>query len=114
MWDVTPSVASIVAAEGSNEKKMRDLEIDAATILLDRLNEMQATSTVEVRVFYQKTGDVSPIYRANTFGGVEKLFTVRAATKSASADEAGWRRQLASGTLPSAFSTIVAGDLPPQ
>lgn len=114
LWDVTPSVAAIVAAAGGNEKKVRDLEIDAATILLDRLSEMRATSTVEVRVFYQKTGDVSPIYRANTFGGVEKLFTVRCTTKEASADEAEWRRQLASGTLPSAVSAIVTGDLPPQ
>lgn len=114
LWDVTPSVAAIVAAAGGNDEKMRDLEIDAAKILLDRLNEMQATSTVEVRVFYQKIGDVSPIYRANTFGGVEKLFTVRATTKAASADEAAWRRQLASGTLPNAVSAIVTGDLPPQ
>lgn len=114
IWDITPSVAGIVSASTSPDATVKDLEVDAASILLDRLSQMSAASTVEVRVLYQMTGETSPIYRNNTFGGLEKVLTVTASVEEATRNKTAWAAQLAKNTLPAGMTVTVVGKLPPK
>src|SRR5579862_6217127 len=82
LWDITPSVRAFAAKPGSTNEKMRELEADAAKILLSRLGDVTSASTVSVRVLYQKIGAVNPVYNVNTFGGVEKVVVVSASRDS--------------------------------
>jgi type IV pilus biogenesis protein CpaD/CtpE len=112
LWDITPAVATIVAAPDSKDAKIHSLELKAGRILLDHLAEMSAASTVEVRVFYQETGAVSDVYRVNTFGGIAKVFTVIANVTAASRNKAAWETQIAGGVLPAGMAVRNEGELP--
>ncbi|HEY1975704.1 MAG TPA: hypothetical protein VGG89_04120 [Candidatus Baltobacteraceae bacterium] len=114
LWDITQSVAALVATPSSHDEKIRDVELQASEILLAHLAEMSAASTVEVRALYQRNGDVSPIYKTATFAGVERLLTITATYAAAVKNKAAWEKQLAAGAMPSGITVEVTGDLPPR
>lgn len=113
LWDVTHDVSAIVAEPGTTDAKMHEVEVAAAKILLARLGEVPAATSVEVRVVYQETGEASQFYRANTFGGVEKLLVVSASREAAAHNKDAWTAQLAKNELPAGVTASVTGALPP-
>lgn len=113
LWDVTKSVKAFAEGPGSTDDKMHRLEIEAAKILLARLGEMPAASTVSVRVLYQEIGAVNPAYAANTLQGVEKVVVVTAPRAAAAHNSAAWQAALDKGELPSGINASVTGQLPP-
>lgn len=114
LWDLTPAIASIVAQPNGDATKLATIEVAAAKVLLDRLRDVPAASRVTVRVIYQKTGEVSPVYRTATFLGVEKVLDVTAVRASAAGDKIAWEAQLAKGQLPTGITVDVTGALPPK
>lgn len=113
LWDLTPAVAPIVAQPGTADSKLVQIEVAAAKVLLGHLNEMSAATSVTVRAIYQKTGDVSPLYRTATFLGVEKVLEVTAPRASAASNKTAWQAQLDKGQLPTGITVTVTGALPP-
>lgn len=112
LWDVTPEIATITSAPDAPAKKTHDLEISAARVLLAHLAEMKAATTVEVRVFYRKTGDLNQEYQVNTFAGVEKIFTIVSQLDAANRNKTLWEKQLATGVLPAGITVKDEGTLP--
>jgi hypothetical protein len=113
LWDVTPAVAPLVAQPETADAKVNALATAAGKILVDRAKELSRAVSVTIRVLYQKTGDVSPLYRTATFLGVEKVLEVTASRQAAAHNADAWAAELAKGVVPSGMTVKVTGALPP-
>jgi len=74
LWDATPEVAQAVSDQTPPSALMLELERQALQILRDKSEALSHSSTLTIRVLYEKIGAVSPVYNTPTFGGDERLF----------------------------------------
>ena len=115
IWNASPVIASIVRSKLSDSQADDMLEHDAARVLVKMLpNIDRGTRTVTVRVIYDKSGAVSPMYGAATFQGFERYALLTAPAARAASDRDRWRELKPSQSLPSWFSYKVTGRLPPR
>jgi hypothetical protein len=113
IWDASADVAAIVANKNSDADAKTLLERDAARVLASSLSKIDASaSSVAVRVIYNKTGAVSPLYGSATFAGVERYATLHMAGKDAQSDRDRWREVPDGGPLPGWLAFDVTGELP--
>ncbi len=113
IWDASADVTAIVANKTSDADARTLLERDAANALATSLSKVaNDASSVTLRVIYQKTGAVSPVYGSATFAGVERYATLRISGKDARADRDRWRELAADNPLPAWFAFDVTGELP--
>jgi hypothetical protein len=115
VWDASRDVATIVADRRSDDEARALLERDALRALAAALADAGPDlRTVTVRIVYDRTGAVSPVYGAATFAGVERYATVRMSGADAAADRDRWRELGETGALPAWPVYTVSGVLPPR
>jgi hypothetical protein len=112
VWNATPYVAQLVTDKLLGDPGLHALEATAVTALADKAKSATA-DTLSMRVVYEKTGAVSPIYGTPTMAGVETVVTLTAERKSLIASGAAWATQVGGGTTPAGLTLAVSGALPP-
>ncbi|MBD5606759.1 MAG: hypothetical protein IAI48_16950 [Candidatus Eremiobacteraeota bacterium] len=113
IWDASADVASIVANKTSDADANALLERDASRVLADSLAKIDKdASDVTVRVIYNKSGAVSPVYGSATFAGVERYATLKLSAKDANTDRDKWRELGDAAPPPAWFSFAITGVLP--
>jgi hypothetical protein len=113
IWDASADVTAIVANKTSDADAKTLLERDAASALAASLSKVASdASSVTLRVIYQKSGAVSPVYGSATFAGVERYATLRLSGKDARSDRDRWREPAAGSPLPAWFAFDITGELP--
>lgn len=113
LWDATPLVTAIVANKQPRDAALRDLESQAMRILGEHANALQHAKTLAIRVIYQKTGAVSPIYGTATFEGIERVFELTAPAAEARLRARELADDIGRGSVPRGISLNVTGKLPP-
>lgn len=115
LFDASPEVAAIVTNKTSDADANDGLERDALKVLAAMLPKLdKSTKSVTVRVTYNKTGAVSPVYGAPTFAGVERYALLAVNYKEAAADRDKWKELDPKHAVPSWISFKVIGQLPPR
>ena len=114
LWDATVEVTAIVRERRPDGAANARLEHDALRVLAASLSEVKHARTITVRVIYSKTGDVSPVYGAPTFLGIERYANVTLAAASAAANRDGWQQLDAKSVPPGWIAFKIVGALPPR
>jgi len=115
IWDASPEIASIVTNKTGDEAATEQLERDALRVLAQNVAKLEKSAkSVTVRVIYNKTGAVSPIYGAPTFAGVERYATLAVAYKDAVSDRDKWKELDQKHAVPAWVAFKVIGQLPPR
>jgi hypothetical protein len=113
IWDASTDIAGIVTSKTSDADANALLERDAARVLAASLSKVDKSATsITVRVIYQKTGAVSPVYGTATFAGVERYATLKLSAKDANDDRDKWRELGDTSPAPGWFAFAVIGQLP--
>ena len=113
LWDATPLVTTIVSNKQPRPVAMRDLESQAMQILGERVRALPRAKMLTIRMIYQKTGAVSPIYGTATFEGIERVFELTAPANDARSRPKQLADELARGSVPAGVRLDVSGKLPP-
>jgi len=115
IWNASPVVAAIVRSRISDAQADDMLAHDAARVLIKMLPSVNRGSrTVTVRLIYDKSGAVSPMYGGATFEGFERYALLTAPATYAASDKDHWQELKPSQALPKWFSYKVIGRLPPR
>lgn len=112
LWNATPYVTQLVADKVSGDDALRNLEASALEALASKAASSKAKK-VTIRVVYERTGAVSPVYGSPTFAGIENVLTMTVTPKDLNAHHAAWAQDLLSGKNPSQLKIVVSGKLPP-
>ncbi len=114
LWDATPEVAAVVDGKLPDDAANERLERDALRVLADEFPKVERSRSITLRVLYDKTGDVSPVYGTATFAGVETYATLTMRTADVARDR-DRRRDLEAAAPPPAWVTFrIVGKLPPR
>jgi len=115
IWNASPVVAAIVKSKLSDAQADDMLAHDAARVLVKMLpNVDRGSRTVTVRLIYDKSGAVSPVYSGAVFEGFERYALLTAPATYAASDKDRWQELKPSQALPRWFSYKVIGRLPPR
>lgn len=112
IWDASPVVAAMLEKKIPDDRMSSDLEVEAAKILVARAGDLANAHTVRVKVIYERTGAVSPVYKTATLTGLERLLSVTASRADAVEHAAAWSAALKKGTLPAGITAEVTGKYP--
>ena len=112
LWNATAYVAQMTTDKLFGDPAVHALEATAVTVLADKAKTSEA-AVVSMQVIYAKTGEVSPIYRAATFTGMEHVFVVSAPRADLAKHAAEWSQQVARGQVPAGLKLDLTGKLPP-
>jgi len=82
-------------------------------ILGERAPSLRHAKSLTIRLIYQKTGAVSPVYGTATFEGIERLFELTASANDARSHAKQLADQLQHGSVPRGVDLNVTGKLPP-
>ena len=114
IWDATADVTSIVKDKVSDTDAASRLERDALRVLASTADRLKRAKTVTVRVIYNKTGDVSPVYGSPTFAGVERFANLTVDAADVSGDKDKWRDLSDKAPVPAWVAFKIVGSLPPR
>ena len=112
VWDASTDVGAALQKSEPPDQITTQLEVAAVRILMDRAKTLTSASDIRVKVVYDRTGDVSPLYKAETFSGIEHLLIVSATRKAAISGGKTWSASLDAGVLPAGVTTEVTGKYP--
>jgi hypothetical protein len=111
VWNATPYVAQLGTDKMFGDPGLHAIEATAVTTLAEKAKS-QTSSTIAIRVVYEKTGAVSPLYRTATFEGLEDVLTITADRKALLASASPWVTSLQAGKSPQGLTIAVTGALP--
>ena len=114
LWDATPAITAIVTNKQPRQAALQDLESQAMQILGERARSLRRAQTLTIRMIYQKTGAVSPVYGTATFEGIERVFELTAQASDARARAKQLADALEHGSVPPSIVLNVTGKLPPM
>jgi hypothetical protein len=115
IWDSTLEVAQIVKDKLPDAAAKDRLERDALGELLLEAPNLGRARSVDVRVVYTKTGDVSPVYGSPEFAGVERYATLTMPAADVKRDRGRWQEAATGGgALPAWIEFSISGELPPR
>lgn len=114
LWNATPFVADIVAKRVDDAAANDVLERGALRAAALEMPSLRNAKTIDVRILYDKRGDVSPVYGSETFAGVERYAVVRLDAAKARADADRWRELDPHHPIPAWISYRLVGSLPPR
>lgn len=115
LWDCTDRLSSLRDAKTVNSAILLDLEADAAMVLAQTAPRLpKEAKTLTVRAIYRKLGSFNPEYRAVTFAGIERLFTLTSRIPLDEKRANSWPDQLKAGQPPADLELVMTGQLPPQ
>ncbi|MBV8727280.1 MAG: hypothetical protein JO233_05810, partial [Candidatus Eremiobacteraeota bacterium] len=78
-----------------------------------RAHSLRRAQTLTIRMIYQKTGAVSPVYGTATFEGIERVFELTAPANDARTRTKQLADALKHGSVPPGIVLNVTGQLPP-
>jgi len=114
IWNASPIVAQIVTDGASDQVANDRLERAALRAIASDVALLPHAKTISVRILYDKTGDVSPVYGGPTFAGVERYATLTCDAAHARANAAQWKGLRETDALPAWLTLTVVGTLPPR
>jgi hypothetical protein len=114
IWDATPEIAAIVSAKLSDADAEAEIAHDALRVLAEGLPLTARANSIAVRVIYERTGDVSPVYGSPTFAGVERYAILTLDARDALSDRDRWRELDSHAPLPHWIAYQITGRLPPR
>jgi len=115
IWNANPEIAAIVSNKIPDDAANNELERNALRVLAQNLAKLEKSAkSVTVRVVYDKTGAVSPVYGAPTFAGVERYANLEMSYKDAISDREKWMQLDPKTAVPSWVNFKVTGQLPPR
>jgi hypothetical protein len=114
IWNASPIVTKIVADGVSDTVANDRLERAALRAVAPDIPALPRAKTISVRILYDKTGDVSPVYGSPTFAGVERYATLTCDAAHARASAAQWKGLRDTDALPAWLTLTVVGTLPPR
>lgn len=118
LWDATSVVAQVVRDKAGDDDANARLQRGALKALVETVPHLQDAKRITVRVLYNRTGEVSPVYNAATFAGVERYATLEISGTDARSDKEKWKEAaMSSGpatTLPHSITFTIIGKLPPR
>ncbi len=113
IWDATDEVADIVAKKQDADTANGRLFHDSLHALAANVGALdKSASSVTVRIIYQKTGAVSPVYGTATLQGVERYATVTLVAKDAADNRESWQSLKDDAKLPDFVKVKILGTLP--
>jgi hypothetical protein len=112
IWNASPAVADLVTGNQLGDDGLRELESDGVGILANRASSLKATR-MELRIIYEQSGAVSPVYGTATFAGYEHVLTLVAARADIERNAEEWMKEISGGTAPRGLDIVVTGKLPP-
>ncbi len=113
IWDATDEVADIVSKKQDADTANGRLFHDALHALAANVGALdKSAANVTVRIIYQKTGAVSPVYGTATLQGVERYATVSLVAKDAKGNRDGWQSLKDDAKLPDFVTVKILGTLP--
>lgn len=114
IWDASDSVTKIVTMKIPDSEANAKLERNALHLLASKAADLKGTTTISLRIVYNKTGDVSPVYGSATFAGVERyaLLSIRSADLISDRDK--WRELDEKAAIPPWIGFKILGTLPPR
>jgi hypothetical protein len=114
IWDASPEVAGFVTNKTPDAQANAQLRHDALRVAAANFSKLEKTAkSVTIRVIYNKTGAVSPVYHAETFAGVVRYATLEFPYKDAAGDSK-WKSLDAKSSLPGWMKFTVLDKLPPS
>ncbi len=111
LWDATPYVIGLVHDHLTGSAGLTALEETAVQALYNRSRNAHSKN-LTIRVLYQKTGAVNPVYGNLTFAGIERVFTLSAARSAVAAYSNEWVNTLGKGRIPAGLQIQITGKLP--
>ncbi len=114
LWDATSAVIAATTAQTSQAQTMIQLETTALQILHDKSAVLKHSKTLTVRVLYDKTGAVSPVYHTATFEGVEHVFDLTAPQPLLVKQYVKLEAEIAQAKIAAPMQLNMTGTLPPQ
>ena len=114
IWDASPVFASFVSNKTAAADANTQLAHTCVRVAAQKLSQIaKNASSLTVRVIYNKTGAVSPVYGSPTFTGVERYATLELPVKDAFANRDHWQSLGAKNPLPKWMKFSVTGHMPP-
>lgn len=115
IWDATPEVAAIVSEKTALAAANLRLERKALRVLAQVAPKLERTAaSATVRVTYEESGDVSPVYGTLIFAGVERYATLSISSRDIRSDRDRWKELGLASALPNWIDFKVVGRLPPR
>lgn len=115
IWDASNDVAAIVTDKAADDVANARLQRDGLRVLAASLNKLERSAkTVTLRIIFERTGAVSPVYGAPTLADVERYATLTAPASDLFGDRDKWRELTPGKPLPRWFTFAVIGRLPPR
>ncbi len=114
IWNASPVVTKIVNDAVSDAVANDRLERAALRAVAPDIAALPRAKTISVRILYDKTGDVSPVYGSPTFAGVERYATLTCDAAHARAAAPQWKGLRDTDALPAWLTLTVVGTLPPR
>lgn len=115
LWDASSEVSVIVSTKLSDDDANARLKRDAIRVLAASVPDVSKDATsVTIRVLYNKTGAVSPVYGAATFAGVEHYAEIKLSGADFFHDRDHWRESAERAPIPKWLTFHVLGQLPPR
>jgi hypothetical protein len=93
---------------------MIQLEALALQILHEKSSSLTHSQTLTVRVLYDKTGAVSPVYHSATFEGVEHVFDLTVPRLALVKQFAKLTAEVSQAKISAPMRLNMTGTLPPQ
>jgi hypothetical protein len=113
LFDVTNAVVDATRNHTPHDQTMTHLEMLALQTLRSESGKLPNSTTMTVRVLYDKVADLNPAYNVATYAGAEKVFDMTISRPALLSQYDNLAAQLAQGTVAAPLKLDVTGELPP-
>jgi len=114
LLDVTTAVADATKNHAPPAQTMAQLETLALQTLRTESDRLPNSTTLTVRVLYDKIAALNPAYNVATYAGAEKVFDMTVSRQALLSQYDQLVSQLAKGTVAAPLKVDVTGELPPE
>jgi hypothetical protein len=111
IWNATPYVAQLVKDQPGNQR-LGELEATALRALIAKARASKSR-LLTLRVLYDRTGAVNPIYNSPVYAGTERVLTMSALRSALQHGARLWLAQMTRAVIPKGLTITVTGKLPP-
>lgn len=111
IWNATPYIAQLVKDHPGNQR-LGELETTGLRTLIAKAGASKSR-VLTLRVLYERTGAVNPIYNSPIYAGTERVLTMSALRSALQRDARLWLGQMTGAVIPKGLTITVTGKLPP-
>jgi hypothetical protein len=113
IWDASSVVADLHNRKVPNDEALRQVEYQAAQLLIANAPSLKGARTVTLQVVYPRKPEFNPQYNADVLTSVERLMSLEA-TKDAVQGQHGWLEDIRAAKAPQGLTITITGQLPPN